>query len=99
MISQDDAMEAIAEAVRKLPESDCGMSNFDHSIDGGLEEDLRSGKRGTHAAWDFNGAVWYDPKAALFYEAVRRYHVVVAIVGRPTLEELMREVNDEYGWE
>jgi hypothetical protein len=92
-------MNAVAEAIRERPESDCGMSNFGHSIDGGLEADLRAGMRGSHAAWEFRGTVWYDADAGQFCEIVRRYHTVIAIVGRPTLEELMHAVNDEYGWE
>ena len=97
--SHADELNAVAEAVSALPESEHGMSNFDHSIDEGFEADLRAGMGGSHAAWEFHGTVWYDAKAGQFCEVVRRYHVVVGIVGRPTLEELMEAVNEEYGWE
>jgi|SRR5215472_2942714 len=99
MISHDDAMNEIAEAVLQRPESEHGMSNFDHSIDDGLEADLRAGMRAGHAAWEFHGTVWYDAESGLFYEAVRRYHALVAVIGRPGLRELMHAVNDEWGWE
>jgi hypothetical protein len=94
-----DAMNAIAEEVLILPESRLGMSNWNHSIDDGVESDLRAGMRSSHAAWEFNGVVWYDAEAAMFYEAVRRYQVLQAIIGRPELLDLMQAVNDIYGWE
>jgi hypothetical protein len=99
MISSQEAMTAVAEAKRQLPESGHEMSNFDHSADDGLEADLRAGMRAAHQAWNFNGMVWYDEKAGLFYEAVRVYGVVEAVIGRPSLDELMRDVNDQFGWE
>lgn len=75
------------------------MSNFDHSVDDGLEDDLRAGMRGTHSAWNFNGQVWYDPDEQVFKEDVWVYHVKQATLSAPTLENLMRVVNDEFGWE
>ena len=98
-VSQWAEVDATDEAVQALPESRYGMTNFNHSIDPELEADLRAGMRGRHAAWGFNGLVWYDAKASQFCEIVRRYHVIQAIVGRPALRELMEAVNDEYGWE
>ncbi len=82
-----------------LPESDHGMSNFDQSVDDGLEDDLRAGMKGRHAAWNFNGLVWLDDWTGMFCEVVRRFHVIVAVHAAPTLEELMHEVNDEHGWD
>lgn len=82
-----------------LPESDKGMSNFGPSIDDGLEEDLRNGMRATHAAWNFNGQIWYDKAAGVFREDVFRYHASVGIRSAPALEELMAAVNDEFGWD
>ena len=75
------------------------MSNFDHSQDDGLEEDLRAGKRGTHSAWNFNGQVWYDPVADVFREDVWVHHAKMATLSAPTLDDLMRVVNDEFGWD
>jgi hypothetical protein len=98
-VSQWAEIDATDEAVQALPESPYEMTNFDHSIAPGFEVDLRAGLRGRHSAWEFNGIVWYDASADQFCEIVRRYHVVQAIIGRPTLRELMEAVNDEYGWE
>jgi hypothetical protein len=98
-VGQWAEVDATDEAVQALPESAFGMTNFDQSIAPGLEADLRAGMRGRHAAWEFNGIVWYDDKARQFCEIVRRYHVIQAIIGRPSLQELMDAVNDEYGWE
>lgn len=79
--------------------SDHGMSNFDQSVDDGLEADLRAGMRARHSAWNFNGQVWYDGTADVFREEVSVYHVVRAEHSAATLEELMRVVNDEFGWD
>lgn len=79
--------------------SDNSMSNFDHTVDPGLEDDLRAGMLAQHSARDFCGEVRWDAERGLFTETVRRHHAVVGQVSAPTLEELMREVNDEYGWD
>jgi hypothetical protein len=75
-----------------------GMSNFDHSINDGFEEQLRTGKLwGRHAGWNFNGRVWFaDGK---FHEEVWVYRVIQKIVSADTLRELMDAVNDEFGSE
>lgn len=74
------------------------MSNYDHLIDEGLAEALkRGGVFGSHSAYDFYGKVWwYDGK---FHEEVWRYNVPREIISADTLEELMKVVNDKYGWE
>jgi hypothetical protein len=75
------------------------MSNFDHTVDPGMDEDLRAGMRGEHTAWNFHGEVWFDPAEGAFKEEVSVYKVVRGILSAPTLEELMRAVSDEYGWD
>jgi hypothetical protein len=82
-----------------LPDSGLTMSNFNYSADDGLEDALRDGQRGTHAAWNFNGLIWFDPADGQFWERVSRFHVPVATVSAPGLRELMEKVNDEYGWD
>jgi hypothetical protein len=74
-----------------------GMSNCDHRIDDGLEEDLRAGMYSEHYAWNFCGTLWYDAEAAVFKEDVFVYHASQGIRSAATLEELMRAVNDEFG--
>lgn len=81
------------------PESSSGMSNFDHSVDDGLADELRSGKRAQHSAWDFCGTVWFDANTGQFIEVVRRFHSVVAAYSAEGLDALMQEVNDDWGWE
>lgn len=79
--------------------SDKVMSNFDHTVDPGLEDDLKQGMHAQHAAWNFCGEVRWDAERQVFTEIVRRYQAEVGEVSAPTLEELMSEVNDEYGWD
>ena len=87
------------------------MSNFNHTVDPGLESALRADGtvHGTHAAWDHFGFVWYEPPASVdesgyFHELVRQYMVTVALVsvpdvGEDPLMDLMQKVNDQFGWE
>lgn len=77
-----------------------GMSNCDGGITPGFEEALRAapGKvYGLHAAWEFNGHVWFDGEK--FIEQPWRHHVPREPISAPTLDELRRAVNDEWGWE
>jgi hypothetical protein len=75
------------------------ISNFDHTVDPGMAEDLRAGMRGCHNGWNFHGEVWYDPDEGVFKEEVSVYKVPRGIVSALTLEELTQAVNDEYGWD
>jgi hypothetical protein len=76
-----------------------GMSNSGHGIDDGFEADLRAGMRGEHTAWNFHGQVWYDPEEDMFCEDVWRHNVKAVTFLAATLGELMRTVNDEFGWD
>lgn len=72
------------------------MSNFDGRIDEGLADALRGGQvYGRHAAWNFNGLVWFAD--GRFHEQVWRFHVPMRTHSADTLEQLMREVSDEWG--
>jgi len=76
------------------------MSNFDHSIDDGMEDFLKEspGKYvGEHSARDFFGTVMWDD--GQFVELVHKYGSIVDTVKAPTLRELMEKVNDKHGWE
>lgn len=80
-----------------LEECEEGMSNFDHTIDERFEEKLRTGKFfGRHAAWEFNGLVWFENEQ--FHEQVWRYRRPQEIISADNLLDLMREVNDKYGY-
>lgn len=77
-------------------EIDLGMSNFDHSIDEGFAERLQEGHcYGRHAAWDFNGLVWFAD--GQFHEEVWCYGVRRQVFSADTLEELMQTVNAKWG--
>jgi len=83
----------------QLPEKEIEleMSNFDHTIDPGFAEALQKEKCfGHHAAYNFNGLVWWDN---CYHEEVWIFHQPIKVISANTLEELMKEVNDEFGWE
>ena len=79
-------------------EVDFEMSNFDGVIDNGFEDAI-VGKEtfGTHSAWNFNGVVYC--RDGKFYEDVWRYCSFVETIFADTLEDLMNEVNDKFGWD
>jgi hypothetical protein len=81
-----------------MEEIDLGMSNFNHEIDDGFEVALRNKPGiawGRHAAWEFNGRVWFDGE--LFHEEIWRYCRPRVTVSAATLPELMRAANNEFG--
>jgi hypothetical protein len=79
-------------------EIELSMSNFDGLIDDGFADALKAGPVfGRHAAYNFNGRVYF--KDGRFHEDVWRYGVHVETLTADTLEELMREANTKYGYE
>ncbi len=74
------------------------MSNFDYEVDDGMEEALTAEPGqvfGRHASWNFNGRVYFhDGK---FHEQVWVHGSPRETISADTLEDLMREVNSEYG--
>ena len=87
-------------ATAAMREAELGMSNFDHDVDDGFEQELRKSPAavfGRHAGWNFNGRVWFDGES--FCEEVWVYGVIQGIVKSDSLKELMKEVNDTYGWD
>lgn len=82
----------------KMEDIGTGMTNFDHSIDPGFEEMLKSKPCfGRYAGWDFNGKVAFDWKSGKFVCEVWVYGVPQEIIKCQTLEEIMSEVSDKYG--
>ena len=78
------------------PDCGLGMTNFDLSIDDGLEEKLKSGKFvATHSAWNFCGYVWFQ--AGKFHEQVWQWNSPREILSADNLQTLMNEVNEKYG--
>jgi len=87
-------------ATEGMLELDCGMSNFDHSIDDGFESALRAEPSkvfGRHAGWNFNAKVWFDGSA--FCSEVWVYHSIAGTRKAETLRELMDLHNEEWGGE
>ncbi len=80
---------------KTLPKSNYSMSNFDHSIDEGMEEDLRNGMRSYHAGWNFFGLVWFE--SGQFHEMVKQYRHHIATHSADSLRELMVDVNASFG--
>lgn len=77
-----------------------GMCNFDHSIEPGIKDKLIESEGlifCEHTAWGFWGAVWFQNKK--FHEEVMVYGNIKKIVSCDSLEELMHEVNKEFGSE
>jgi hypothetical protein len=75
-----------------------GMSNFDDSIDPGFEDALRSspGKVfGLHAAWNFNGKVWFSD--GKFFEEVWVYNRIEEILSANSLRELKDLASENFG--
>lgn len=74
------------------------MTNFDHTVDDGLEEVLKE-KPGEvccqYAAYNFCGYVWFvDDK---FHCEVWVHHNPIEVILEDTLEEIMESVSDKYG--
>lgn len=81
-----------------MTEIDECMSNCDHSIDAGMEEKLRANPGqvfSRHAAWNFNGKVWFENDA--FYSEIWVYGSPRQTFSASSLRELMDRANDEYG--
>lgn len=72
-------------------------SNFDCEMPDGVEAALRTGKVSMdHPAWDHWGVVWFAD--GRFHEMVKQYQAHVETVSADRLDDLVREVNDRYGW-
>ena len=91
-------MSKLLKLPAKLEESSPHMSNMDHRIDEGFEDNLRTKKfYGQHAAYDFCGYVWFDGKK--FHEEVWVYNSHVNTISADSLQEIMEDVNEQYGYE
>ncbi len=82
-----------------MEEVDFGMTNFDGSIDDGFAEALQAQPAkvfGRHAAWDFNGLVYfYDGE---FHEEVWVYGSLIQTISADSLPELMEAVCEKFGY-
>jgi hypothetical protein len=86
--------------VLDLPEGykDIGdiMSNFDHQIEPGAEEQLKTGQNyGSYPGWNFHGTVWWDGKK--FNCKIMQYGSHTNTLEGDTLELIMEQACDKYG--
>lgn len=66
-------------------------------IDDGLEDTLkRLPVVARHSGWEFHGYVWWNGRG--FTEVVYQRGEPVASAEASTLDDLMRTVNDRFGW-
>lgn len=74
------------------------MTNFDHSIDQGVAEKLKSDPStyATYAGWNFCGYVWWNGESYIC--EVWQYNSLIDWA-TGTLEEIMEEVSTKYGYE
>lgn len=72
-------------------------SNFDHAIDAGIEDQLRTDETtyAEHTAWNFHGIVWYE--AGKCFEAVCRYHVYQRTFEGPDVRAVSDSASEMFG--
>jgi hypothetical protein len=71
-------------------------SNFDHVLEKAIAEKLAlGGSRASHAAWDFNGIVWFED--GVWFEKINRYQHHETTLEGATLEEVLSEANGRFG--
>lgn len=92
-------MEFLCLHKEKLAKVEPSMTNFDHTIDDGMAEAIADGKHmGDYAGWDFHAYV-YVPNEGTYVADVHVYRAHMDFVEAPTLEELMENVSNRFGWE
>ena len=73
------------------------MSNFDHLVDKKVERTIKaSGEYALYSGWNFCGYVWWnDPD---WFCEVWVYGECRETIWEETLEDIMAEVSEKYGW-
>lgn len=74
------------------------MSNFDHSIDRKVEEAIK-GKPyyAQYSGWNFCGYVWWENEK--WHCEVWTYGSMDDVISANTLDDIMTEVSDKYGYD
>ena len=89
-------MSLIEKRPKLYTEIDIGMSNFDHTIDSGVEKKLKEGKYyAQYSGWDFCGYVWWNKNK--WSCEVWVYNSHVDTIHGDALEEIMEKVSEQYG--
>jgi hypothetical protein len=74
------------------------VSNFDRVIDKNVEQELITNNcKSDYPAWNFHAYVWHDDSK--FYCEVEIYHNIEGIYDYDTVEELIEDISDMFGWE
>ena len=81
----------------EMVEAEGDMSNFDHEISPGLEEDLRNNpsKYAAYPCWNCYCNVLY--REGQFQCIVQRHRETREIISANTLREIMEQVSEKYG--
>lgn len=83
------------------PSRDLGesvYSNLSNELDDNVVGELEKGDcYAQHAAWDYNGTVWFDVATATWYEDIWRYQVMVEQFTADTIMGVIQQAIDEYG--
>ena len=91
-------IETIPKSYKECPDS--VMSNCDHEIEGDEAKILKEEKKwSAYPGWNFWGGVWWNRRRKKWSCVVLCYHDHVNTIHADTLEEIMQEVSDEYGYE
>ena len=73
-------------------------SNFDHELDDDVVGELeKGGCHAAHAAWNFNGSVWFDPEDGQWYEEVWVHGSPVEQFHGATIMDVIQRANIDYG--
>lgn len=91
-------MSAIPEGYKELPDS--VMSNCDHAINKDVEARLRdSPSYAGYPAWNFYGYVWCDHQRRVYCCEIWVYGTPRKVIEAATLEEIMENASEEFGYD
>jgi hypothetical protein len=73
-------------------------SNFDGVLDMAVEERLKEGDcYASHAAWNYNGSVWFDPDTETWYEEIWQYGDRVDTITGDSATNVIAKTMARYG--
>lgn len=82
-----------------LPETKGELSNFDHSVDEGVSEELSTAdKMANYSGWNFHGYV-YLAQEGLYVADIHCYKTHASFVEAETLPEIISKVSKRFGYD
>jgi len=102
-VSPNDAKPNVMGSSSRIPESyseypEAVMSNCDHTIDYEVAEHIKGKELSAqYAGWNFCGYVWWE--GGMWNCEVWHYNSWQKTFNAETLEEMMSDVCDEYGYD